>query len=217
MAESSANWESTAQALDDCLPQTQCGQCGYNGCKPYADAMAKGQAPINQCPPGGEAGLAQLARVLSVPIIPLNPDYGPTQPRLIARISPMHCIGCTLCIKACPVDAIIGANKQRHSVIAALCTGCELCIPPCPVDCIDLLPLPGHQDWTRTQAHLARQRLHDRQQRLQRQATERDSQLEAKATHKLAHLEEATRDPHDLDQKKRFIQAALQRARERRT
>lgn len=217
MADSS--WTVLADALDDCLPQTQCGQCGHNGCRPYAEAMARGEAPINRCPPGGQQGVEQLARIMSQPVIPLDPDYGPTKPRLIADIQAEHCIGCTLCIRACPVDAIIGANKRRHSVIAALCTGCELCIPPCPVDCITLHPVDGHTGWTRQDAHAARSRMQQRNIRLIRKADENRERLEAKALHKRDHLTEETRGADNTDEaarKRSVIEAALQRARERR-
>ncbi|MEE4331368.1 MAG: electron transport complex subunit RsxB [Wenzhouxiangella sp.] len=121
------------------LPQTQCAQCGYPGCRPYAEAIARGEADINQCPPGGEAGVRALARLLGREPKPLDASRGETKPPLVALIDEARCIGCTLCIQACPVDAIVGAARQMHTVLAAECTGCELCLPPCPVDCIDLV------------------------------------------------------------------------------
>ncbi|HEX5757334.1 MAG TPA: electron transport complex subunit RsxB [Arenimonas sp.] len=133
------------EQIDRLLPQTQCAQCGYPGCRPYAEAIAADQADINQCPPGGEAGVRALAELLGREPKPINPDNGEFKAPVIARIVEEDCIGCTKCIQACPVDAIVGAPKLMHTVIAELCTGCELCLPPCPVDCIDLLPLqqPG--------------------------------------------------------------------------
>jgi electron transport complex protein RnfB len=124
------------------LPQTQCGQCTFAGCRPYAEAIAEGRAGINQCPPGGEAGIAALARLLGRDVVPLDPAHGSEKPPLVALIDESLCIGCTKCIQACPVDAIVGAAKLMHTVIADHCTGCELCLPPCPVDCIDLVPAP---------------------------------------------------------------------------
>lgn len=129
------------EKIDTLLPQTQCGQCGYPGCRPYAQAIAEGRADINQCPPGGEEGIRQLAELLGVEPKPLNPAHGQTKPKAVALIDEGLCIGCTLCLQACPVDAIVGAAKQMHTVIAAECTGCELCLPPCPVDCIAMVPL----------------------------------------------------------------------------
>ena len=129
------------EAIDAILPQTQCRQCGYAGCKPYAVALANGEADINQCPPGGEAGVRQLAKLMGVQYKPLNPDHGIEKPKAIALIVESACIGCTLCIKACPVDAIIGASKMMHTVITQECTGCELCLPPCPMDCIVMKPI----------------------------------------------------------------------------
>ncbi|QKT02768.1 electron transport complex subunit RsxB [Ectothiorhodospiraceae bacterium 2226] len=128
--------------VDALLPQTQCGQCGYPGCRPYATAIANDEADINQCPPGGEATIHALADLLGKDPKPLNPENGAAQEKTVAVIDEQTCIGCTLCIQACPVDAIVGAAKQMHTVIAAECTGCDLCVPPCPVDCIDMVALP---------------------------------------------------------------------------
>ena len=119
------------------LPQTQCGQCGHPGCKPYAEAIANGEA-INRCPPGGEAGIKALAQLLDVEVIALDEDCGEEARPTVALIIEEECIGCTKCIQACPVDAIVGAPKQMHTVIASECTGCDLCVPPCPVDCIEM-------------------------------------------------------------------------------
>ena len=129
--------------IDSLLPQTQCGQCTYAGCRPYAEAMAKGEADINQCPPGGEATIIALADLLDVEVKPLNAEHGEvkTLPTVVI-IDEQTCIGCTLCIQACPIDAILGAAKQMHTVIESECTGCNLCIPPCPVDCIHIVEIP---------------------------------------------------------------------------
>ncbi len=126
-----------AEKIDSILPQTQCGQCGYPGCKPYADAIASGEADINLCPPGGEEGIQKLADLLGVEVKPFGAGAEP-KPKAVAFIDENNCIGCTLCIQACPVDAIVGAAKQMHTIIASECTGCELCLPPCPVDCISM-------------------------------------------------------------------------------
>ncbi|QEL65418.1 electron transport complex protein [Oryzomicrobium terrae] len=127
--------------IDSCLPQTQCGQCGFAGCRPYAEAIAKGEADINQCPPGGEEGIRRLADLLGREFKPLSAEHGVEKPKAVALIDEQTCIGCTLCIQACPVDAIVGAAKQMHTVVDALCTGCELCLPPCPVECITMEPI----------------------------------------------------------------------------
>ncbi len=136
--------------IDALLPQTQCGQCTYPGCRPYAEALAKGEADINQCPPGGEATIIALADLLGVEAKPLNAEHGTSKKtRTIVRIDEQVCIGCTLCIQACPVDAILGAAKQMHTVIESECTGCDLCIPPCPVDCIHVFEVqPTVREWT---------------------------------------------------------------------
>ena len=140
------------ESINAILPQTQCGQCDFPGCKPYAEAIAAGEAGINQCPPGGEAGIQALADLLGVEAQPLNPENGEEKPRTVAVIDEKTCIGCTLCIQACPVDAILGASKLMHTVIADECTGCDLCLPPCPVDCIDMVtqaPPAGVWEWPR--------------------------------------------------------------------
>ncbi|MFK8067979.1 MAG: electron transport complex subunit RsxB [Gammaproteobacteria bacterium] len=124
--------------IDQILPQTQCGECSYDGCRPYAEAISSGEANINLCPPGGGATIDRLAKLLGRDVIPLNPEHGHHRPFRIAVVIEDECIGCTKCIQACPVDAIFGAAKQMHTVIADHCTGCELCIPPCPVDCIEM-------------------------------------------------------------------------------
>ena len=128
--------------IDALLPQTQCGQCTYPGCRPYAEAIANGEAPINQCPPGGQATIIALAALLDVDVLEPNAEHGDHHDiPLVALIDEQICIGCTLCIQACPVDAILGASRQMHTIIADECTGCELCLPPCPVDCIYMIPI----------------------------------------------------------------------------
>ncbi len=130
-----------AERIDTLLPQTQCGQCGFAGCRPYAKAIAEGNADINQCPPGGDTTIQALAELLGRDPKPLNAAYGEYKEKRLAVIDENRCIGCTLCIQACPVDAILGAAKQMHTVIKSECTGCDLCVPPCPVDCIDMVPI----------------------------------------------------------------------------
>jgi electron transport complex protein RnfB len=134
------------EQINSILPQTQCGQCTYAGCKPYAEAIAKGEAKINQCPPGGQEGVDALAELLNVDTLPLNEEHGETKPKHVVEIDEELCIGCTLCIQACPVDAILGASKVMTTVIASECTGCDLCIPVCPVDCIYLIDLKPSMD-----------------------------------------------------------------------
>jgi len=137
------------ERIDALLPQTQCGQCTYAGCRPYAEAIAAGEADINQCPPGGVVTIKALADLLGVDPKPLNPEHGEHSEKTVVRIDEQVCIGCTLCIQACPVDAILGAAKQMHTVITRECTGCDLCIPPCPVECIHVVPLETTTgDWS---------------------------------------------------------------------
>lgn len=131
-----ATSDSLTEKIDALLPQIQCAQCGYPGCRPYAEAIAEGKVGINQCPPGGDATIKALAKLLDMAITPLDPTRGEIKPKAIAVIDETRCIGCTLCIQSCPVDAILGASRFMHTVIAAECTGCELCLAPCPVDCI---------------------------------------------------------------------------------
>jgi len=168
--------ELDSAAIDALLPQTQCTQCGYAGCLPYAAAIASGEARINQCPPGGDAGIRALAALTGRPYVPLDPAHGVEKPRLLAVIDESACIGCTICIQKCPVDAIAGAAKLMHTVIAAECTGCELCVAPCPVDCIGLVPAPvTHPALTApiAAASLARRRHRARLARLERLAAAR--------------------------------------------
>ncbi|HEY8683737.1 MAG TPA: RnfABCDGE type electron transport complex subunit B [Rhodanobacter sp.] len=168
-----------AGRIDALLPQTQCEQCGYHGCRPYAEAIARGEAEINQCPPGGAAGIEKLAALLQRPVLPLNPEHGAEKPRMLARIVEADCIGCTKCIQVCPVDAIVGASKLMHTVLADDCSGCELCVPACPVDCIVLLPMPAEQI-DPAHADAARVHFQRREARLQRLRVERDAELAAR-------------------------------------
>ena len=165
---------SLAEALNDALPQTQCTRCGYADCGAYAQAIATDGAPINQCPPGGAEGIERLAALTQRPVLPLNPANGYEGPLRRAVIDEAWCIGCTLCLQACPVDCIVGAAKQMHTVIAELCTGCELCLPVCPVDCIALVTATGErtgwQAWSPQQADIARRRYDVHRARLERDA-----------------------------------------------
>ena len=217
-----------ANAIDALLPQTQCMKCGYDACRPYAEAIANGDADINQCPPGGAAGIRKLAQFLGRPEKPLNPANGLEKPRTAAVIDESRCIGCMLCIKACPVDAIVGAAKRMHTVLTASCTGCDLCLPPCPVDCIDMVELEAlAQRGNRHAAALAAQsvgemaviarvRFRFHELRIAREHQERSERLAKKARDKLAELEHMP-GSHDLERKKAAVQAAIARARARRT
>ena len=214
-----------ADRIDAALPQTQCTRCGYPDCRAYAQAVASGQAAINRCPPGGEAGIQRLAALTGRPALPLDAACGAEAPRLLAVINEADCIGCTLCIKACPVDCVLGAPKRMHTVIDAQCTGCELCVPACPVDCIALLPVTaphtGWAAWTAEQAGEARQRYQDRQARGLRLVRENDERLAATVTlnpdAKQADLPAHSphTDPAVLARKRAVVEAALARARAR--
>ena len=211
-----------AQQINDLLPQTQCTRCGYPDCLSYAQAIARGEAAINQCPPGGQAGVERLAACTGQSAQALNPEHGTEQPLTVAVIDENWCIGCTLCIKVCPTDAIVGSNKRMHTVIEPYCTGCELCLPVCPVDCISLENVSGEHTgwaaWSAEQAREARQRYEARAIRLVREKQEHEAALEAKARMKLADLATHSQhtDPAVLDKKRAVIEAALARARERR-
>jgi len=227
-----------ADQIEDRLPQTQCTKCGYPACRPYAEAIAAGEANYNQCPPGGQEGVVRLASLLGKSVIPLNPDNGVERPRPLAIIDENLCIGCTLCLQVCPVDAIIGAAKQMHTIIPELCTGCDLCVPPCPVDCIAMVAITGEKTgwdaWSQQEADTAHER-HD--WRLARLARERNA-AEARKAARMAgssgtepraqanaepdgSVESKTEQPgatpvDDAQAKKRaIIQAAMERARQK--
>lgn len=192
-----------APRINALLPQTQCGRCGYPGCRPYADAIAAGAAPINRCPPGGAATIEALAALLGVPPLPLDPALGASESLALARIDEAACIGCALCLRACPVDAIVGAAKLMHTVLAGHCTGCGLCLPPCPVDCIVMVP--AGRAWTRADADAACGRFAARNARLALGATRAPAAKAPQALH------DATRE-----ERRMRVAAALARARARR-
>ncbi|WP_346730468.1 electron transport complex subunit RsxB [Caballeronia sp. dw_19] len=227
-----------ADQIEDRLPQTQCTKCGYPACRPYAEAIAAGEANYNQCPPGGQEGVVRLASLLGKPVIALNPDNGVERPRPLAIIDENLCIGCTLCLQACPVDAIVGAAKQMHTIIPELCTGCDLCVPPCPVDCIAMVPVTGEKTgwdaWSQQEADAARKRHDFRQARLARERdaaearkaarmagasgteprgrlnTEPDGSVESKTAQPVT-----TADDDAQAKKRAIIQAAMDRARQK--
>lgn len=209
-------------AIDAALPQTQCTRCGYPDCRRYAEAIADGAADVNQCPPGGAEGVARLARLTGRPERPLDPSRGTEGPLKLAVIDETWCIGCTLCIKACPVDCIVGAAKLMHTVVASQCTGCELCVPACPVDCISMEVASGErtgwQAWSAEQAAQARDRYTFHTMRVERERRENDERLARKAAAKLADLPNVTRltDPAAIETKRAIIEAAIARARARR-
>ena len=218
--------EALAERLLDALPQTQCTRCGYPDCAAYAQALSLEEAEINQCPPGGAEGIVRLADITGQAVKPLNPTFGIESPRTIAFIDEAWCIGCTLCIDACPTDAIFGSNKRMHTVIEAYCTGCELCLPVCPVDCIALEPAhpttqsdapTGWSAWSPTLADTARSRYQKAKQRRAATQSAHEAAQAAKAQHKLSDLAAHSRitDTNVLDQKKAVIQAAMKRARQR--
>jgi electron transport complex protein RnfB len=197
--------ETAADEIDALLPQAQCRQCGYAGCRPYAEAIAAGRAGINQCPPGGDELARELAQLTGLEFVPLDPAYGVHKPPAVAVIDEQACIGCTLCIKACPVDAIIGAAGMMHTVLTAECTGCELCIAPCPVDCISMRavePAPSREE-RRAAAALARRRFEARNRRL------------ARARGARAARRAARQDMTDGARKRETVARAVARARRR--
>lgn len=213
--------KSLADRIEDLLPQTQCTKCGFPACRPYAEAIADGRAGYNQCPPGGAEGVARIATLLGKPVIPINAAHGEERERPVAVIDEAVCIGCTLCIQACPVDAIVGAAKQMHTVVPALCTGCDLCVAPCPVDCISMQPVtPGRTGWaawSQPEADTARKRHDARTQRLKRDKEENDARLAAKAVAKLKEVDTSipasAAEQAEKERKRAIIQAAIERAR----
>ena len=215
-----------ALAVHRVLPQTQCRRCGYPDCAGYAQAVVDGSADINQCPPGGEDGIRRIAQALRQPQraegMTLNAEFGQEGPMTVAVIDENWCIGCTLCIKACPTDAILGSNKRMHTVIEPFCTGCDLCVLACPMDCIAMEPISGTRTgweaWSAALAEQALQRYTFHQFQVARAEQENAERLEDKARHKLEHLEEQSQhtDPVVLDKKRAIIAAALAKAKARR-
>lgn len=213
--------------LNAVLPQTQCTRCGFPDCAAYARAIASGHAAINQCPPGGAEGVDRLSRITGLPALALNPANGAEGPRTVAIIDEAWCIGCTLCIKACPTDAIIGSNKLMHTVIEAYCTGCELCVPVCPVDCISLENVTGTRTgwnaWSRTEADTAliRYEFHSKQIRLEKEQSPKQPETPEKADEKAESRSVGAparpeADTGIADRKRAVIEAALARARAQR-
>ena len=220
-----------ANRLEDILPQTQCTKCSYPDCRAYAEAMAMGEASPNRCPPGGIEGIQRLSAILA-PIFPqdafelhpqIDSECGIERPRPVAFIDPKTCIGCTLCIQACPVDAIVGASKQMHVVLSDWCTGCDLCIPPCPVDCITMIDVTdektGWDAWSPELAKLARSRYETRDARLDREQRDNDERLAKKAAAKLATVNAESPDSEaalkEQERKRAIIAAAIARAQQK--
>jgi electron transport complex protein RnfB len=220
-----------ADRLEDALPQTQCTKCSYPDCRAYAEALATGDVLPNRCPPGGIEGIQRLSSILA-PIFPqdafelhpmIDPSCGSERPRPVAFIDPKTCIGCTLCIQACPVDAIVGASKQMHLVLSDWCTGCDLCIPPCPVDCITMIDVSGDRSgwnaWSPELAQIARSRYEARDLRLDREQRDNDERLAKKAAAKLAMVNAESPDSEaaikEQERKRAIIASAIARAQQR--
>jgi electron transport complex protein RnfB len=205
-----------AEQINAALPQTQCTRCGYPDCAAYAQAIAAREAPINQCPPGGAEGIARLARITGQAIVPLNPAFGVESSRAVAVVDEDWCIGCTLCVAACPTDAILGSNKRMHTIIEAHCTGCELCLPVCPVDCIQMENASGERTgwdaWSPAEAHKAQHRyaIHSTRRRQHQRQTDKTLDFPKPAPVSASTLSAAS------DAKQATIAAVLARARARR-
>lgn len=211
--------QALAARINAALPQTQCTRCGYADCAAYAQAVARGEAGINQCPPGGAQGVARLAAITGRPVQALSTEHGLEAPRAVAVIDENWCIGCTLCIKACPTDAILGLNKRMHTVIAPHCTGCELCLPACPVDCIRMENVSGQATgwaaWSTLQADQARMRYLARQDRQQREEQQAHAAMAQPNVPSPAASPDAERS-RAVDPKSAAIASALERARTQR-
>lgn len=208
------------ERLNAALPQTQCTRCGYPDCAAYAQAMASGEAAINQCPPGGTEGVQRLSAITGLPVLPLNPANGTEGPRAVAVIDENWCIGCTLCLKACPTDAILGSNKMMHTVIEPWCTGCELCIPVCPVDCISLENVTGArtgwQAWSQQEADTAKARYERHRTRHKKEGKPPSVDTGSTSLAPPASAARPESDPAVADRKRAVIEAALARARAQR-
>jgi electron transport complex protein RnfB len=210
-----ANPHKFIEQLDECLPQTQCTRCGYPRCRAYAEAIARDEADVNRCPPGGDATIRELARVLGVPSKPLDPKYGRHEPRQRALIDESRCIGCRKCLDVCPVDAIVGTHQWMHSVLVAQCTGCELCLSPCPVDCIAMIPVPAvtedtpWPEYARAEVDAWRVKTENRLARLARPRAKRASRHSA-ARDQLVH------PTPSREQMRTEIQAAVERVKRKR-
>lgn len=198
------------EKIDELLPQTQCTKCGYKGCFPYAEAIASGHAKINLCSPGGDSTVVKLSKLLKTEAIPLDISCGKTKPLHVAIIDEESCIGCTLCLKVCPVDAIVGTKKKMHSVFTDQCTGCELCISPCPVDCISMVP--AERAWGKEDADNARKRHNARLARFQDKPFKN---VASEYFHASPMQKTATRSDQ-VQQKSKFIQSILEKAKSRR-
>lgn len=207
-----------SQRINALLPQTQCTKCGYQGCEPYAQAIALEGAAINRCPPGGDEGILALAHLLERPVVALDRECGTHQPLQVAVIDEQFCIGCTLCIQACPVDAIIGASKLMHTVLPEQCTGCDLCVAPCPVDCITMVPVKPARKWTSQDATRARAQFEARQRRLAQrpESLKQSAELGAAEASASAAAIAAEVVTSALPDKQQAIAQALARARARR-
>jgi electron transport complex protein RnfB len=207
-----------AERINRLLPQTQCTKCGFDGCAPYARAIAEDSAPINRCPPGGETGVAALAQLLNRPILALDTDCGLHVPLQVAVIDEQYCIGCTLCIQACPVDAILGASKVMHTVLSDDCTGCDLCVAPCPVDCIEMVDVAPARTWTRNDAEQARARYTRRQLRVNKTpaSLRTPDNHDTPEDHSALSTYQPAQSPSAVQEKQTAVQAALARARARR-
>ncbi len=213
------------QRIHAALPQTQCQRCGYPDCASYAQAIVEENAPINRCAPGGVEGIGRIAQAMGQPELahnlPLNSEFGVEGPMTVAIIDENWCIGCTLCIKACPTDAIVGSNKRMHTVLEQWCTGCDLCALACPVDCIRMEPISGERTgwaaWSPELAATALQRYTFHQFQIERAERENAARLESKAQEKLADLDKHSQitEPHVLDKKRALIEAAMAKARAR--